>query len=168
MAKLSGEIKELINIIPESDFTKLLVKAASEYKSFHDYLLLTYFDKESVEKDLYKEAVNDIHHLFFKRYKGFSFQLQVANCTAACSKRIKEFTKLCKNKKLEADLLVYTLNQVCSDPNCFQTCFTACDYRVGLLVDRLIKIVNNELHEDHQIEYRENINNYRIIMKGNY
>ncbi len=166
MVKQSNEIKELINLIPVSDYVKLLIKAASESQYFHNYLLLTYFDKESAEKDIFKKAISDLNALSNKRYKGFSYQLQLSNYLKECSKRINEFKKICKNKKLEADLIVHILDKVCKNASIFGTCFTSFDYRVGLLLNRLCKIVNSELHEDYKIEYSDKIRQYIIVSLG--
>jgi len=54
---------------------------------------------------------------------------------SACVKRINDFSNICKNKNLEADLLMYVLDEIFSySPKLFGTCFTAFDYKTGLLL----------------------------------
>ena len=79
---------------------------------------------------------------------------------SACVKRINEFSKFCKKKKhLEADLIIYVLDVPFSYPaKFFGTCFTAFDYRTGLLVKRLTTLVEKKLHPDYKINYIERIN----------
>ena len=79
----------------------------------------------------------------------------------ACTKRITAFSKVCKNKQLEADLVILALRIPFALPgNHFTTCFTAYNYKVVTLVKRLIKIVTQQLHEDYKIQYSTTINTY--------
>ncbi len=103
--------------------------------------------------------------IFRKRYKGFSEQLQLANMLRACIKRINEFTKISKNKVLEADLLLHILEIPFSlTTNMFGTCFTQYDTKVAMILNRLINIVTKKLHEDYKIEYEDKINDYLQIL----
>jgi hypothetical protein len=164
MAKISADFKEKIKTLSREELEKLVLKAASGNKGFHDYLLVTHFDKESGEKDLFNAAINDLNVLFQKSYKGFSPILQTANMLAACSKRINEFSKVCKNKNLEADLVMYVLEIPFANTNKFGTCFTAFDHKVAMLLRRLITLVTKKMHEDYVIDYKEKINNYLSIL----
>ena len=164
MAKLTADIKEKIKTLSRQDLEKLVLKAASGDKGFHDYLLVNYFDKESGEKDLYHYAINDLNLLFRKRYRGFSETLQTANMLAACTKRINEFAKVCKNKNLEADLIMCVLEIPFADTNEFGTCFTVFDHKVAMLVKRLITLVTKKMHEDYIIDYKEKINYYLKVL----
>lgn len=165
MAKPASIISSGIGNLSKKELEKLVLKAASRDKSFHDYLLVNYFDKEFGEQDLFEQAKNDIDILITKRYKGFAEELQVAKMLSACLKRIVEFSKICKNKSLEADLILYVLYIPFSmSTNVFCTCFTAFNYKVVVLLKRLINIVQNKLHEDFMVEYRTVINQYLVIL----
>lgn len=165
MPKISIEIKEKIQSLSKSDLEKIVVKFAGKDKSFHDYLLVNYLNKEDGEQDLFEEAKADLERLFVKRYKGFSEELQLANMLAACTKRINEFIKVSKNKNLEADLLLHVLNVPFSmSGNLFGTCFTAYDNKVANMLKRMINVVTNKLHPDYQIEYQDTINDYLNIL----
>ena len=160
MTTVSEIIFSQISTLSKKELEKLVLKAAAKDLAFHDYLLVNYFDKEFNEVDLYEEAKNDINYLLFKRYKGFSPELKMANFLSECNKRLTLFSKSCKNKKYEADLVVYVLDSVLgSDSDAhLETCFTAFDYRVYLLLKRLITLVQSKLHEDYKIEYVPYIN----------
>jgi hypothetical protein len=169
MSRITPEIKELISKIPRKELEKLLLKAVSKDKGFLDFFIVNYLNKESGEKDLYNQAISDLDRLFLKRYKGFSEELQIANMLSACIKRINEFSKVCKNKNLEADLVVYVLGIPFANPGNFGTCFTAFDFKVGLLVKRLVNLVTKKMHEDYIIEYKDKINSYlQILHKNSY
>ncbi len=167
MAKVNPEIISKIEKLSKKELEKLVLKAASKDKSFHDYLFVNFADKDFGENDLFKEAKSDIHKLFFKSYKGYSPQLQSANMLSACIKRINEFSKICKNKNLEADLLVFVLDEAFThDPAFFGTCFTNFDYKAGLILKRLITLVTKKLHEDYLADYKEKINIYLSRLKS--
>jgi len=165
MPRISLDIKEKIQSLPKSELVKIVLKFAAKEKGFYDYLLVNYLDKEVGEQDMFEEAKADLERLFAERYKGFSEELQLANMLAACTKRINEFTKISKNKNLEADLLLHVLNvPFTMTGNLFGTCFTAYDNKVAYMLKRLINVVTNKLHPDYQIEYQESINNFLNIL----
>jgi len=167
MAKINENIKNGIKSLTHEELEKLVLKAAVKSRAFHDYLVVNYIDKESGEKELFEKAKADIDRLMMKSYKGFSQQLRMANMLGACSKRIAEFSKICKNKNLEADLILYVLKEPFSYPSqFFGTCFTAFDYKVGLLVQRLITLVTKKMHEDFLHDYSPLINDYLNRLHG--
>ncbi|MEI7594206.1 MAG: hypothetical protein WCK02_00545 [Bacteroidota bacterium] len=160
MPKLNTEIKQQLATLSKEKLLEIVQKLATKKENF-EFLMLNYLDKENGEKDLFIKAKDDLNGLFFKRYKGFAEELQLANMLSACTKRINEFTKLSKNKKLEADLLVFVLDEAFSyNSKMYGTCFTAFDYRVGLMVKRLVTILTKKIHEDLVLDYKGKANFY--------
>jgi len=165
MTKPSETISSQIKNLSRQQLEKLILKAAAKDKSFHDYLLVNFFDKEFGEQDLCEQAKADIDLLIKKSYKGYAQEEKLGNMLTACSKRITEFGKICKQKNREADLIMYVLAIPFSlQNNLFGTCFTNYDYRVGLLVKKMIGLLGNKLHEDFKMEYKNTINNYLNIL----
>jgi hypothetical protein len=159
-------LDEVIKLLPKKELEKLVLKAASKHKEFDVFLRLTYLDKKEIEKDLYNDAINDINQLMHKNYKGFSQELQLANMLTACNKRASEFSKVCKNKKAEADLLMLLLEIPFKHAprGSLGTCFTAYDYKVTIILKKLITLVNSKLHPDYKIDYSDKINEYLTIL----
>ncbi len=165
MATISVEIKEGIAALSKKELEKLVIKAASKDKSFYNYLFVNYFNKESGEQELHNKTKADLDTLIHKSYRGFSEELQLANMLSACVKRINEFSKVCKNKKFEVDLIMYVLEiPFSANSNYLGTCFTAFDYKVGLLVKRVITLLTKKLHPDYLIQYTQTINQYLIVL----
>jgi hypothetical protein len=165
MPRLNSEIKEQIKKLDYYDLKDIVLKLASKEKIVYDFVINNYLDKESGEKELFEITKSDLEIIFRKRYKGFSEQLQLANMLRACIKRINEFTKISKNKVLEADLLLHILEIPFSlTTNMFGTCFTQYDTKVAMILNRLINIVTKKLHEDYKIEYEDKINDYLQIL----
>lgn len=168
MAKISPAISSQIKNLSKQQLEKLVLKAAAKDKSFHDYLLVNFFDKEFGEQDLFEQAKADVDLLFKKSYKGYAQEEKLGNMLTACSKRITEFGKICKQKNIEADLVMYVLKIPFSLPhNLFGTCFTNYDYRVALLVKKMIGLLENKLHEDFKMEYKNSINSFLTILHSN-
>ncbi len=168
MAKVDSLIKTNIGSLSKSELEKLVLKAAGLNKQFHDFLLVNYFDKEHGEKVLFDEARSDLQVLYRKGYKGFSYELQMANMLAACNKRIVEFSKVCKNKSLEMDLILEVLDIPFSgSSNIFTTCFTKLNYQVYLLLKKAVSLLKTKLHEDYRVEYEEIINKHLEFMHKN-
>lgn len=165
MAKVESIISSQIGNLSKKELEKLVLKAAAKDKSFHDYLLVNYFDKEYGEQELFEQAKEDLEKLFQKKYKGFAKELQLAEMLGACAKRITAFSKNIKNKQFEADLLMHVLEIPFSLPaNMFGTCFTAYNYKVVLLLKRVITLVELKMHEDYKIQYQSKINDYLNIL----
>jgi ribosomal protein S13 len=161
MAKINEETKIAVKSLNKNELEKLVIKAASKDDSFYNYLLVNYVDKEFGEQDLYEKARIDIELLVIKSYKGYSEELQLANKLAACHKRINEFSKICKNKEFELNLIMQVLKIPFSlSTNLFCTCFTNYNYRVSLLLKKAISLLQNKLHQDYAIEYSKVINTY--------
>lgn len=113
MPEISNTSSSQIANLSKKELEKLVTKAAVKDKSFDDYLLVNYFEKEYGEQDLFETTKADLDNLFLKRYKGYSQEQQTAGLLAACSKRIAEFSKVCKNKNPEVDLnYVYSPNSI--------------------------------------------------------
>jgi hypothetical protein len=164
MPKLSTDIIQQIKMLSKAQLESLVLKMAAKDQSFYDFLQVNYLDKESGERDLFVKTQADLTVLFSKRYKGFSEQLQLANMLNACVKRVNEFVKISKNKELEADLLLFILDEVFAyAAQLLGTCFTTFDTRLGIILRRLIHLVD-KLHPDHFIVYQDKINKYLVIL----
>jgi len=154
-------IKAEIKKLSKAELEKLVLKAAVKDKSFLDYLLVNYLDKKEGEKVLFYKAKDDIDILIRKRYNSYAEEEKLGHMLAACYKRTNEFGKICKQKKLELDLIMYVLDIPFSHtPKLFGTCFSNFDYRVVLLLKKAIALWKDKIHEDDRIEYEEKLNTY--------
>lgn len=167
MPRLSSDIKQQIKELSKKELEEIVLKMAAKDSSFFDFLQVNYLNKEGGEQELFEQTKSDLTYLFSKRYKGFSEELRLANMLAACVKRINEFTKISKNKLLEAELLLFILEETFTyPPNYFGTCFTAYDSKVGIIVQRLINVLK-KVHPDYLIEYQEKVNRYLGVLHRN-
>nr|NQU90066.1 hypothetical protein [Bacteroidota bacterium] len=167
MARLTVAFKEQIRNLSKKELEDIVIKLASK-KDNWDYLQVNYLDKECGEIDLLNEAKADIDKLRMKRYKGYAEELKRANLLSACIKRINAFTKVSKDNKLEADLVEYVLRIPFSgSEHMLGTCFTGYDYKVALLVRRLVNLVTGKLHEDFKLDYKDKINRYLDLLHRN-
>lgn len=165
MPRLNSQVKERIEKLDYAELHEIVVKLASREKFVYDFIVVNYLDKDYGEKELFETAKNDLVIISKKYYKGFSEQLRLANMLGACIKRINEFTRVSKNRVLEAELLLYTLDFPFSlSTNLFGTCFTTYDTKVAIIMKRLINLVNKHLHVDYRIEYQKIINEYLQIL----
>jgi len=99
--------------------------------------------------------------LWKKEYRGSTVQKQHVNKLNTCVKRINEFTVETKNKKLEADLVLYVLElQFSNQIMVFGARVSGYDYKVGLLLKKLITLVTKRLHPDYLIDYEDKINDF--------
>ncbi len=155
-------LKEQLAELSKKELAEIVFKLASKRYNY-EYLLVNFLDKEGGEQTLFEETKEAIDKLNVKEFKGRTIQHQLVKKLNACVKRIGEFTVETKSKKLEADLIVYVLELNFSQPSTmFGARFSGYDYKVGLLLKRLINIVTKKLHPDYLIDYQDKINEYLI------
>ena len=165
MPRLTKEEKDQVRSLEGKSLQDIVMKLMSKDKFAYDFVIANYLDKQQGENDLFEMAKEDLDILAMRSYRGFSEQLQIANMLGACVKRIDEFTKVSKNKAMEADLLMHVLKVPFGLPvDMFGTCFTQYDYKVAMLVKRLVTIITKKLHEDYQMDYRDTVNRYLNIL----
>lgn len=162
MPRLSKEIKEHIKALPKETLEKIVIKLASKDKWAYNFIEINYLNKETGEQELFEQTKNELSALFYKAYKGRSEQIRFTKTMAAGIKKINEFTKISKNKYLEAQLLIFLLESVpfSMPSNMFGTCFTSYDTKTAIILKRLINLVSKKLHHDYFIEFEEKINSF--------
>ncbi len=165
MPRIPKDIRENIKNLEHQELADIVLKLASKEKWAYDFVTVHYLNKEQGEQALFEEAMADLEVLFSKGYKGFSYELQMANMLTACIKRINQFTQVSKNKVLETDLLMHVLQVPFSLPTqMFQTCFTQYNTKVVSILKRLITLVTKKLHPDYRIEYAPTLNKYLTVL----
>lgn len=163
MAQKNTEIKEWINSLSKNELAEIVLKLSAK-KEIYNFLSINYFDKERGEIEFYNKTLTEIDSLYGKRYKGFSEQLRLANMLVACNKKVNEFTQISTNKKLEADMLMYILNDVfVYYKDLLGTCFTTFDTKVALILRRLINLLK-KMHPDYLVEYQDKVNGYLEVL----
>jgi hypothetical protein len=163
MVKKKAEIKEWIDSLSKSELAEIVLKLSAR-KEIFNFLSINYFDKQSGEIEFYNQTLAEIDILYGKRYKGFSEQLRLANMLAACNKKVNEFTQTSTNKKLEADMLMYILDDVfVYYKDLLGTCFTTFDTKVGFTLRRLINLIK-KMHPDYLLEYQDKVNSYLEVL----
>jgi len=162
MSRDKAILKEQVSELSKKELVDIVMKLAGKRYNY-EFLLVNFIDKEGGEQTLFEEAKEDIDKLCQKEYKGRSVQNQLVKKLNACTKRISEFTIETKSKKLYADLVLYVLDMQFSNPaKVFGARFSGYDYKVGLLLKRLISLVTKKLHPDYLMDYQDKINEYLI------
>ncbi len=153
-------LKEQLSHFSKSELSEMILKLAGKRYNY-EFLLVNFLDKDGGEKTLFDETKEDIDKLCKKEYRGSTLQKQSVNRLNACVKRINEFTIETKSKKLEADLVLYVLELQFSNPvKVFGARVSGYDYKVGLLLKRLISLVTMKLHPDYFVDYQDKINEF--------
>lgn len=168
MPKLDPVTREEIRALSKNDLEKIVLKFASQNKEVLDFIKVNYLNTDVGKKDLFEETKDNLDSLMKKQYVGRSPELKAARMLADCSYRITQFSKATNSKKLEADLIVYLLDNVFDSGYASQgTCFTAYDNKLRLLVSRLLTIVTKRLHPDLILDYRSKLNYFlKMLHEG--
>jgi len=151
-------LKDQLARFSKNELAEMVLKLAG--KGFnYEFLLVNFLDPDGGEQTLFEEALDDIDALWEKEFKGSTDLKRLVKKLNACVKRINEFTVETKNKKLEADLVLHLLEIQFRQPaGVFGARVSGYDYKVGLLLKRLISLVTKKLHPDYLMDYQEKIN----------
>ena len=153
-------LKEQLAQLSKKELAEMVLKLAGKRYNY-EFLLVNFLDKDGGEQTLFEEAKEDIDTLWQKEFKGSTELKKLVKKLNACTKRITEFTIETKSKKLEADLVLYVLElQFAHSPRMFGARVSGYDYKVGLLLKRLITLVTKRLHPDYLIDYQDKINEF--------
>jgi hypothetical protein len=166
MAKLSKEFKEKIHSLSKEEMEKIVLNLSRKDKGIYEKLFIEYVRKDSVQ-DLFEEVKATIEHNLFFPGRGI-IQKQLAKSLGKSIKTINHFRDVTRNHKLEADLLLFTLQIIFDNfESEFGTCWTVFDSKVAITTNRLLNLVRKKLHEDYWIEYETEINRFLKILKNN-
>jgi len=153
-------LKVQVNELTKKELVDIVLKLAKK-RSNYAFLLTNYIEKEEGEQTLFEETLLDIDKIIAKEFNGRTIQHQQVKRFNACVKRVNEFGSDVKNKKLEVDLIVYLLKLQFSNPvKIFGAKISGYDYKVGLLLKKLISVVCNKLHPDYLADYQDIINDF--------
>ena len=160
MASKISDIKDQIYGLSKNELVEIVLKLASK-KNNYEYLLINYLDKIGGEQSLYIEAVSDIDKLWGKDYNGRTPQHKAVKKLGACTKRLEAFVHNTNDKKLHANLMVYVLEVQFKQPtSIFGERFSGYDFKVGLLLKRLINLIETKMHPDYKLDYQDKINEF--------
>ena len=161
---MKKSIRDQVKQLSRKELEDIVVKFAGKRLNYY-YLLINYFEKEDGEEQYFEAAKADIDKLKVKFSNGKIPELLQAEFLKAAGKRVTLFSKVSKNKVFEANLLIYILETQFSEQEILLgSIFRTYDYKVALLVKRLITIVTTKIHEDYKIDYEEKINRYLKLL----
>lgn len=159
MPRLTPELKNVISSLTLEEIQKLIFRFARSNKDVYDFLVYEYVNNNN-NTELFEKAKEKIGFILLG-LSGRIIQKQLAKAIGKSIQEINRFAKITKDKKLEADLLMFLLKIVFKNyGDCFGTCWTVFDSKVGITTNRLLNLVTKKLHYDYQIEYREDINGF--------
>ncbi|MFH1197487.1 MAG: hypothetical protein V1720_17435 [bacterium] len=131
----------------------------------YDSLCFDYLQNNSVI-DLFEDAKDNIENIFSNLNRGI-IQKHLAKAISQSIKIVNHFAKTTKDKKLEADLLLFLLTTVFDTfSEHLGTCWTVFDSKLAITTNRLLNLIKKKLHEDYWIEYNDRINSFLRILKS--
>ncbi|MEA3443893.1 MAG: hypothetical protein U9R19_04120 [Bacteroidota bacterium] len=165
MPKISVAVNKKIKALSRKSLEEVVIKMAAKDQMVFDFLMVNYLDKESGEQELFEKTKSDLNEIFNKNYIGNAEQLQNVKRLSAGIKRLNKFTKVSKNKILEAKLLIYILEDHVYDSNdLFGTCFDSYDSKVAQIFKRLLYLVTKKLHPDYLGDFQDIINKFLDVL----
>jgi len=151
-------LKQHLQQATKQELQEMVLKLSGKRFNY-EFLLVNFLDPEYGELSLFEETIEDIAIICQKEFKGRTAQHRQVKMLGACVKRINDFTVEVKNKKLEADLILHVLERQFALPQrMFGAKSGGYDYKVGLLLKRLINLLTRKVHPDYFADYQDTIN----------
>ena len=164
MPKVNKGDRELIKQLPQGELANIVIKLISKDKNAYDLVYISYLNQETGEKDVYENTLSNINACFYKSYTGRIQSQRDAKMLSACIRELNSFTKISKNKTMEADLIMVILKEAIIDrKDSFGSYFTAFDNKVAQILKILLTIITKKIHPDYLIDYQEDVNTYLKI-----
>ncbi len=166
MPKITEEFKVAIKKLPIEDLQTVILKYARKDPAFYDFLNLQYINNVKAEEELFEETMDFIDiEITFPGGRGV-IQKQLKSAMDKCIKKINHFAKVSKNKKKEADLLLFLVDTVIRNySDELSTCFTTFDSKLALTTNRLYNIVTSKFHPDYLLNMKiSSINTFRYCI----
>lgn len=158
MAVPKALLKEQLQFFSKQELVDMLLKLSKKGHNY-DFLLVNFLDPDGGELQLFEEALEALKRIEEKEFKGRTRQHQRVKMLTASIKCINEFIVETKNKKLEADLVMYVLEKEFAQPaRMFGAKFSGYDFKVALLLKRLLNLVQKKMHPDYLVDYQDKLN----------
>ena len=163
MAKVSADLKQALEKLPQADLLKIIVRFASAYEEMNEILEYEICRSDS-EEDLFDDACADIAGEF-GFYHGRIIQKELAQSISKSIAIINRFKKIVKKPYLETKLIRHLLEIVFeSHTKDLGTCWTVFDSKVITTTKRFFTLVF-KLHEDYRYEFIDPFNKFLKILK---
>lgn len=165
MPRLTEEFKSAVQKLPVEDLQTAVISYARKDQTFFDFLNLQYLGNLEAAEALFEETMDFIRDtIFFPVGRGV-IQKQLKSSMDKCIKQINHYATVSKNKKNEADLLLFLVETVFhhySDE--LGTCFTTFDSKLALTTNRLYNLITKKLHPDYFAEYEDQLNKFLQLL----
>jgi len=164
--KMSPELKEILHDQSIKKLVSIIQKQANKDTAFLISLKMEFLDKEEIEEMLYEEYSQIIDSKLYDSTRYTRVYMHAYKTLMNAVKELNKFTKLCKNKKMEADLLALIMEYVFENySDEFGTYYTQFDNKVAITFQRWYNVVTKKLHPDYHVEYFEDMEKYYNILK---
>jgi hypothetical protein len=165
MPKITEEFKAAIKRLPVEDLQIAILKFARKDQTFYDFLNLQYINKNEAEEKLFEETISFTYLEIDMLGGRGAIQRRIKSAMDRCIKQINHYVKVSKNKKREADLLLFLLDLVTRQYSGeLGTCLSTFDSKLALTTNRLYNLVTKKLHPDYFIEYEEKLNEFLQLL----
>ena len=164
--KINDDLKEILFEQDKKVLVKLIFKQANKYPDFLSSLIMEFGDKEEYENELFDKYKTLISKelIAWTRYRVP--QLHNYHIIKNTVRQLNEFCKHCKNKNMEADLLMLILDHIFENYKTqLGTIYVKFDNKTAITLQRAINLVSNKLHPDYQNEYIDKLNSMVNILK---
>jgi hypothetical protein len=165
MPKIEKEFREAIKSFSQKDLQKIVLELAGKKQETYDYLNVKYVAQKDASHSLFEDTKASMSLELDVEFGRGPIQKRLKRAIANVVKKINYFVKVAKNKEQEAELLLCLLELVFEKHESdLGTVFTTFDFTLCRTTNRLLNLVTKKLHEDHLIEYQDQLNRFLSIL----
>ncbi|MCC2548119.1 hypothetical protein LJY25_16840 [Hymenobacter sp. BT175] len=156
----STDFKKALKRLSDKEKETLLLRAVRRDAELYETLVFELLPDVTVEQ-VYAETSDRIHELFNVAVTG---RLLNRSLTKALQKAVKEIARarrITKDKRLEIDLMLYTLRLIFDNyTGQFEAPWASFYTGTARLAARTTQLVVQNLHEDLWLEYKSELDNF--------
>lgn len=131
------EVKKIFKEKSKDELTELLVECYKNNPLVKEYITAKFGSKDNLN-NIFEEYKKKIYDVFFP--KNMRFDLKISNA----KKAVSDFKKLCNDKKLIIELMLYYVEMGVEFTNTFGDIDEAFYYSVASMFDSVVSAINDQ------------------------
>lgn len=166
MPKLTADQKRQIQHLPPEVKDKIILKWAGRDRLFFEFLYITYMNPDFGAEDLLEIYKEELRSLQSKVFPGRSEAMRRMRLLRTSLKLITQFKKTVKQPHLEVELYLHVLDfHFEKAEHYLGSGYYVYDNNIAKTVGKVIHMIQDKLHEDYLLEYKEKVNNYLTSLR---
>jgi hypothetical protein len=156
----STDFKKALKQLPDKDKESLLLRAVRRDAELYETLVFELLPDVTLEQ-VYEQTADRIHELFNVAVTGRLLNRSLNKALGKATKETARARRVTKDKRLEIDLIMYTLRLIFDNyTGQFDSPYNGFYVSTARMTARAAQLVLTNLHEDLWLEYKSELDDF--------